>query len=52
MAKYKLIDVEHLLDTFTFEQILEYNEVSEADVLQFLVEQSFITLPNPRPVDV
>lgn len=52
MAFVKLIDVEHLLDTFTFEEILEYNEVTEADVLQFLVEQRILRLPNPRPVDV
>lgn len=43
-------DIERLLETYTLEEILEMNDLTEADVLFFLVEEEFITLPEPKPV--
>jgi hypothetical protein len=48
-----LIDIqiiETLLETYTLEEVLSENDLTEADALHFLVEQEFITLPNPRPL--
>jgi len=45
------MDYERYLETYSLEEILEWNEVTEAEVLMFLVEKQFISLPNPMPVD-
>jgi hypothetical protein len=42
--------IENILQTYTFEEILELNELTEADAVLFLVEQQFISLPNPKPL--
>ena len=42
--------IEDALQAYTLEEILELNELTEEDVLYFLVEQDFITLPSPRPL--
>ena len=44
--------IEHILDTYELSEIFELNEVTETDVLLFLVEQNYIKLPNPRPLDL
>lgn len=41
-----------VLQTYSFEEILELNELTEEDVLLFLVEEEFLQLPNPKPVDL
>ena len=43
---------EKYLDTYSFEEILDLNEMSEADALLILVEGEHISLPTPEPVDV
>lgn len=48
-----MVDVrylEALLQTYTLLDILEHNDLTEADALHFLIEQEFITLPAVRPV--
>lgn len=48
-----MIDVRYLevlLETYTLEQILEQNDLTEADALHFLVEEEFVTLPKVLPV--
>lgn len=44
--------VSTVLEVYTLEDILEFNDLTEEDVLLFLVENKFVTLPNPRPVDL
>lgn len=45
-------DIEHELQTYSFEDILEQNELTEADVLYLMVKHDLIELPNPKPVDL
>ncbi len=47
-----LNEAEHLLDTYEFTELLELNDLTEADVLVFLVDHRFIKLPNIKPLDV
>ena len=44
--------VERVLQTYSLEEIFEVNEVTEEEVLFFLLDKEFIKLPNPRPVDL
>lgn len=45
-------EVENILETYSLEEILDLNDVTVADVLYFLVQQRFVSLPNPRPIDL
>lgn len=45
-------EAEHILDTYTLEEILELNELTLVDALLFLVKEEFIELPEPLPVDL
>ena len=47
----KLEEIEHLLDTYTLEEIIEYNDLTEADVLFFLVRHRFLELPEIKPLE-
>ena len=44
-------DIENLLDVYTFEDILDLNDLTEADVLLFLVDQGFVNLPKIKPLN-
>jgi hypothetical protein len=48
----RLSEVERVLDTYSLEDILELNDKTEAEVLQFLVNSDFLSLPEVLPVDV
>jgi hypothetical protein len=39
------------LDTYSLEEILEWNDVSEEEVLAAILKLGLVTLPEPRPVD-
>jgi hypothetical protein len=41
-----------VLDTYSLEEILELNDVTEEEVLEFLLKHNFIHLPDPLPVDI
>jgi len=43
--------IEKYLDTYSLEEILEFNELTEVDALLYLVEQEFLRLPI-KPVDL
>ena len=43
-------EIEDILQTYTVEDILDENELTEADMLLFLVEEGFLHLPDPRPL--
>ena len=42
--------VEDILQTYTLSEILEFNNLTEEDVLYFLIEQHFLRLPDPEPL--
>lgn len=44
-------ELESMLDTYSLEEILELNDLTMPDALEFMIEEDFIReLPNPRPV--
>lgn len=40
-----------LLEVYTLEEILELNDKTEEDCLEFLVEEKFVDLPKIKPLD-
>jgi len=45
-------EIENILDTYDLEEIFELNDLTSEDVLYFLVEEKFVTLPDPKPIDI
>jgi hypothetical protein len=45
-------EVECYLKTYSLEEIFELNDLTVEDVLIYLVEQGFIDLPDPSPIDM
>jgi hypothetical protein len=43
-------DYENILEVYTLEQILEENDLTEADALEFMHVEHFLELPKVRPV--
>jgi hypothetical protein len=43
--------IERLLQTYDFQDIIDINGLTEEEVLYFLVEQEFVSLPEVKPVD-
>jgi len=43
---------EHLLQTYTLEEILELNGKTEDEALEFMLEAKFLDTPDPKPVDI
>ena len=39
------------MQTYTIEEILEWNEVTVEDAVYYMVQQQFIELPTPEPID-
>lgn len=39
------------LDTYTLEEILELNDKTPEDCLEYLVEEGFVKLPSIKPLD-
>ncbi len=42
---------EALLDVYSLAEILEMNDLTEADALEYLLEQGFLDLPEIRPLE-
>ena len=40
-----------LLEVYTLEEILELNDKTEEDCLEFLVDEKFVKLPSIKPLD-
>lgn len=40
-----------ILDAYTLEDLLELNDKTTEDCLEFLVEEAFITLPDIQPLE-
>lgn len=49
MVSYK--EIESILQSYSLEEILEYNDVSPEDALEFLVDEEFIKLPAIKPLE-
>jgi hypothetical protein len=49
VSTYK--EIESILQTYSLEDILDYNELTEEDALLFLVEEEFLELPDVKPCD-
>lgn len=47
-----LRELENVLQTYDLYEIFELNDLTELDVLDFLVRSKFVTLPEPKPVDI
>ncbi len=41
----------NILETYTLEEILELNDKTAEDCLEFLVEEGFVKLPSIKPLD-
>jgi hypothetical protein len=46
-----LTDYATILETYTFSDILEINDLTEADVLEFLVRHGVVNLPERLPLE-
>ena len=44
-------ELEGILDTYSFEEILELNDLSLQDALGYLVHHNYIDLPEIRPLE-
>lgn len=40
-----------ILDTYSLEDLLELNDLTTEDCLEFLVEENYITLPEIQPLE-
>jgi len=40
-----------ILDTYSLSEILELNDITEEEALDFLVTQGFLELPEIKPLD-
>lgn len=47
----KYEEIEHILETYSLADIAEYNSITEADILLFLVEEDFVDLPPVKPLE-
>jgi hypothetical protein len=47
----KLQEAEHLLDTYTLEEILNLNDLTEADALLYLINTEYISAPEITPLE-
>ena len=44
-------DYATILNTYSLEEILEYNDLTPEDCLEFLVEEEYLELPEIKPLD-
>ena len=40
-----------LLETYTLNEILEFNDLTEEDILEFLHEEGYVNLPEIKPLE-
>jgi hypothetical protein len=46
-----IVDYSKILQTYSWEEILEWNEITEEETLEFLIDKGFLEIPQPTPVD-
>lgn len=47
----KLTDYTAILEVYSLEDILELNDVTNEDCLEFLVEEGYLNLPKIKPLE-
>lgn len=47
----KVSEAEHLLDIYSLEELLEMNDLTEADALVYLVNTNYISPPEITPLE-
>lgn len=47
-----MTDYGKYLETYSLEELYELNDVTEEEILKFLVETEFLVLPTIKPVDL
>lgn len=52
LTRQAVMDFGKVLATYTLEEILELNDVTEEEILEYLVCVGVLELPKPLPVDV
>lgn len=50
-GKLRTLTYTTILEAYTLEEILELNDKTEEDALEFMVEEKFIELPRIKPLD-
>lgn len=50
MGYARTLNYTAILDVYSLEQILEYNDLSPEDALAFMVGEDYITLPEVTPI--
>jgi hypothetical protein len=48
---YSDVTYDRILEIYTLEELLELNDKTEEDCLEFLVEEGYISLPRIKPLD-
>jgi hypothetical protein len=43
--------IDCVLEVYSLTEVIEQNDLTEEDVLRFLVEQEFVELPDPKALD-
>lgn len=46
-----MTDYAAILDVYSIEDILELNDLTTEDLLIYLVEEGFLSLPNVKPLE-
>lgn len=46
------MDYERVLETYSLEDILEWNDITPEELLEMLVNMELIHIPEPKPVDI
>jgi len=44
------VTIEELLQTYSLEELFELNDLTEEEVVEFLVEEGFMKLPDVLPL--
>lgn len=42
--------IENYLETYTLQEVFEQNDLTEAEVLLYLIEAEYLYLPEPEPL--
>lgn len=42
--------IENYLETYTLQEVIESNDLTEAEVLLYLIEEEYLFLPEPEPL--
>lgn len=52
LDKLSIEEIDKILECYSLEQIIQLNDLTEAEVLLILVEEDVLKLPSILPVDI